>query len=1083
MNQSKEISDLTIEALQASVLDAVVVIDAEGDIVGWNATAADVFGWTAEAAIGKSLGELIIPLKHRDAHREGMRRYSESGVARVVGRRIEITAVNRSGREFPVELSIIAAPPGGAAAFVGFIRDISDRKAAQSRLVLSEESLRLATEAAEVGTWDLDLLTEDLTWSDRTKAMFGISAGTLCTMADFYGGLHEDDRAATSEAFAAALDPSVRAIYDVEYRTVGKEDQRFRWVAAKGKGLFDAEGHCVRAVGTAIDITAKKRAEARGNVMADVTDLLRRGDTTAALEEACALMGRHFAVSRVGYGLLDPVEDIFSYTVCWTDGRVPPLLGEYPAHVFGEQIVAKLSAGETVVVGDLFANAISNEARTLETATEVDTRAILVVPFLRGGRLRTIVYLNAQQPRIWDIDEIAFMEEVAERTRQLIDRAETEAALAAREAEFRTFAQAMPNHVWAASPDGMVDWLNDQTYVYSGTSAPALNGAAWAEIVHPEDRQGAADAWVAALATGQPYETQFRIRRADGAFRWHLVRALPIRDPNGAITRWIGTNTDIEDQKAALDAFAALNATLEDQVRQRTAERNLLATVFESTDAFIHVVDLDYRWLAINKAGAEEFAQVFGPYPKVGDRMLDLLEDQPNQKAAAETVWSRALAGEEFTAVSEFGEADRVRNTYEMKFNNLYDDDGQRIGAYQVVTNINERVAAQQQLINTQEALRQAQKMEAVGQLTGGIAHDFNNMLAVVMGSLDLLNRRIGIQDPRARHYVQAASDAAKRAANLTHRLLAFSRQQALQPEVLDPNRLVASMSELLRHSIGADIRLETVLAGGIWRIEADPNQLENVILNLSVNARDAMPGGGRLTIETQNAHLDERYVSNEAGMSVGQYVMIAITDTGTGMSQEVVAKAFDPFFTTKEVGKGTGLGLSQVYGFVKQSGGHVRIYSEIGEGTTIKIYLPKAGEGALATEVDAHVQALTGDEREVILVVDDEPAVRQFSVDALSELGYRVLEAESGVAALQLLRLHADVVLLFTDIVMPEMNGRKLADEALVLRPGLRVLYTTGYTRNAVVHNGVVDKGVALIGKPFTIDELAAKVRALLDS
>ena len=383
-----------------------------------------------------------------------------------------------------------------------------------------------------------------------------------------------------------------------------------------------------------------------------------------------------------------------------------------------------------------------------------------------------------------------------------------------------------------------------------------------------------------------------------------------------------------------------------------------------------------------------------------------------------------------------------------------------------------------------QEALRQAQKMEAVGQLTGGIAHDFNNMLAVVIGSLDLLNRRVGVSDARSKRYVDAAADGARRAAALTQRLLAFSRQQPLKPEPVDANKLVAGMSDLLRHSLGGDVRLETVLAGGLWRTHADPNQLENVILNLAINGRDAMADGGRLTIETANCHLDARYVVAHLGVPAGQYVMIAVTDTGSGMPADVIAKAFDPFFTTKEVGKGTGLGLSQVYGFVKQSGGHVKIYSEPGQGTTIKVYLPRLIGSQSEIEADtAEANVPLGESQEVVLVVEDEPAVRQFSADALTELGYRVLEADGAPAALRLLDAHPEIALIFTDIVMPEVNGAKLAEEARRRRPDLRVLFTTGYTRNAVVHNGVLDPGVELIGKPFTIEELAAKVRAVLEA
>lgn len=389
-----------------------------------------------------------------------------------------------------------------------------------------------------------------------------------------------------------------------------------------------------------------------------------------------------------------------------------------------------------------------------------------------------------------------------------------------------------------------------------------------------------------------------------------------------------------------------------------------------------------------------------------------------------------------------------------------------------------------EELAEVNEALRQAQKMEAVGQLTGGIAHDFNNMLAVTLGSLELLGRKLPEEEKRLLRYLEAAKEGTLRAANLTQRLLAFSRQQPLRPERVDANKLVAGMSDLLRRSLGASIRLETVLAAGLWSTHTDPNQLEAAILNLVVNARDAMDGTGKLTIETQCCHLDEKYVAKHIGLESGQYVMIAVTDTGIGMSPEIKAKAFDPFFTTKEVGKGTGLGLSQVYGFVKQSGGHVAIYSEEGKGTTVKIYLPRLMKEASAEEdsIKATSDLPLGEGDEVVLVVEDEEAVRQFTVEALSDLGYCVIEAEHAAEALKIIEQRPDITLLFTDIVMPDMNGRELADQAIKLRPNLKVLYTTGYTRNAVVHNGVLDRDVNLLGKPFTIDQLASKLRAVLE-
>jgi signal transduction histidine kinase len=399
-------------------------------------------------------------------------------------------------------------------------------------------------------------------------------------------------------------------------------------------------------------------------------------------------------------------------------------------------------------------------------------------------------------------------------------------------------------------------------------------------------------------------------------------------------------------------------------------------------------------------------------------------------------------------------------------------------------------VASNQQLVQQQtrreaaeSQLRQVQKMEAIGQLSGGIAHDFNNMLGVISGSLDLVRRHIAKGDFKIERYIGAALEATKRSAALTHRLLAFARQQPLSPDPLDANRMIASMSDLLRSTLGEHIHVETVNPGGLWITKADAHQLENAILNIAINGRDAMREGGRLTIETANVHLDEAYARANAEVEPGQFVMIAISDTGAGMTPETIARAFDPFFTTKPAGTGTGLGLSQVFGFVKQSRGHIKIYSEVGAGTTIKIYLPRLiGEAkALAPASPAPVQG--GSAQEVVLVVEDDALMRRMTTESLRELGYTVLDSESAAQALVVLKCHANVSLLFTDIVMPEVNGKKLADEALGRRPGLKVIYTTGYTQNAVVHGGILDPGVQLLVKPFTLEQLATKVRSVLDS
>jgi CheY-like chemotaxis protein len=357
-------------------------------------------------------------------------------------------------------------------------------------------------------------------------------------------------------------------------------------------------------------------------------------------------------------------------------------------------------------------------------------------------------------------------------------------------------------------------------------------------------------------------------------------------------------------------------------------------------------------------------------------------------------------------------------------------------------------------------------------------------MLAIVIGSLDLAKRRLRGDPEKLERCIINAYEGAERAAALTARLLAFSRQQPLAPLTIDVNKLVSGMSELLRRTMGEQFLVETVLAGGLWRTMADPGQLENTLVNLAINARDAMEGGGRMTIETANAYLDDEYCRHRADVSPGQYVMISVSDTGSGMTPEVIAKAFEPFFTTKPVGRGTGLGLSQIFGFMKQTGGHVAIYSEVGQGTTVKLYLPRDTGEAIQSRVavlNDHI-APEAQPGEVILVVEDENRVRHFSVDALRELGYVVLSAANGADALTLLADQSQISMLFTDIVMPEMNGRQLADSARALVPELKVLFTTGYTRNAVVHNGMLDAGVAFLPKPFSVQQLAMKVRDVLD-
>ncbi|WP_377810290.1 PAS domain-containing protein [Azospirillum sp. A29] len=670
----------------------------------------------------------------------------------------------------------------GAVAQVGAtVVEITDRKRAEAELRQSEERLRLATEHAEIGLWDVDEVNQQLHWPPIVKAMFGISADVPVSMRDYYEGLHPDDHDATAAAYAAAADPNRRSLYDVEYRTIGKEDGIVRWVAAKGRGVFDEAGRCLRVIGTAMDITERKRVEA----------------------------------------------------------------------------------------------------------------------------------------------------------------------------ELRELNQALEHRI-----------------------AEALTG------------------------------------------------------------------------------------------------RKVLADVVDGTDIFVQVADVDYNWLAINRAASAEFARIFGVRkPRVGDNMLALLERQPEHQAAVRAVWSRALAGKEFVQTDEFGDPSLDRRYYEMRFRSLRDAEGRLIGAYQFVSDVTERLREQHRLRETEGALAQAQKMEAVGQLTGGIAHDFNNLLQGVVGSLDLIRRK-SHDHGRVQRWAEAGLKAAQRGSRLTGQLLAFSRAQKIELKPVSVSDLVSAFREMVASTIGPHIKVSLDLKTDGIRVLGDEVQIEMAVLNLALNARDAMPEGGDLTISTRPVSL-----AGDRELADGEYVELAVRDTGMGMPPEVVARAFDPFFTTKGVGKGTGLGLSQVYGAMRQAGGTVRIDTRPGEGTTMHLLLRRTDDLAERAADERRVTATGLSAR--ILVVDDDPDVRQFLVESLDELGFAVTQAEDGSAGLtELERSTPDLMIL--DFAMPGLNGAEVAKRAQASRPGMPIIFVTGFADSEALEE-VVGGNIPVLRKPFQIDELERMLLAVL--
>jgi PAS domain S-box-containing protein len=536
---------------------------------------------------------------------------------------------------------------------------------------------------------------------------------------------------------------------------------------------------------------------------------------------------------------------------------------------------------------------------------------------------------------------------------------------------------------------------------------------------------------------------------------------------------------DVTSHVRAQAQLRTLNERLGQRVEERTSElrkskQQFLQLVLGVTDCAIFMLDRD-GYITTWNPGAERI-KGYTAEEIVGKHFSIFYTEEDRARGLPKEALAKAAREGKYEA-----EAWRVRKDgshfwASVLIDRITDAGGEFVGFAKITRDMTERRAMQEQL-------HQAQKMEAIGQLTGGVAHDFNNLLTVILGNLETIARHASPENGRLRRSVDQATRGAQRAATLTQQLLAFSRRQPLNPKPTEVNRLVGGMSDLIRRALGENIAIETVLGAGVWRIHIDPHQLESALLNLAVNARDAMREGGRLTIETANAHLDERYSARYAELEPGQYVMICVSDTGTGMSKDVMARAFDPFFTTKPIGEGTGLGLSQVYGFVKQSGGHVKLYSEAGEGTSVKLYLPRYVGLQPQPEPEPVSFERSGDTSEVILVVEDDDDVRSYSTDALRGLGFSVLEAIDGPAALRVLDRHPEVQLLFTDVGLPGINGRELMTQAQLRRPGLKVLFTSGYARNAIVHQGRLDAGVQLLTKPFTREQLAARVRDVLDS
>ncbi|MDB5704091.1 MAG: hybrid sensor histidine kinase/response regulator [Sphingomonas bacterium] len=617
--------------------------------------------------------------------------------------------------------------------------------------------------------------------------------------------------------------------------------------------------------------------------------------------------------------------------------------------------------------------------------------------------------------------------------------------------------------IYMLDPQGRVTSWNAGARRFKGYEAEEIIGEHFSRFYTPEER--AREIPRIALETAERegrFEAEgWRVRK-DGSRFWANVVIDPIRDPSGALIGFAKITRDLTERRAA-------------ELELRQSEERFRLLVQSVTDYAIYMLSPEGRVSSWNP-GAERF-KGYCADEIIGEHFSRFYTEEDRAAGIPGVALETARREGRFEAEGWRVRKDGSRFVASVIIDPIHNDDGELIGFAKVTRDLTEKRA-------TEEQLRQSQKMEAVGQLTGGIAHDFNNLLTGISGSLEMMQVRMA-QGRTAEfdRYFMAAQGAVRRASALTHRLLAFSRRQTLDPKPTNVNRLLTGIEELVRRTMGPGVAVEVVGASGLWSTLVDPNQLENAVINLCINGRDAMPDGGKLTIETSNKWIDER-AARKHDLPVGQYVSICVTDTGTGMTPDVIEKAFDPFFTTKPLGEGTGLGLSMVYGFARQSNGQVRIYSEVGEGTTMCIYLPRHADDAPTEDEPVHTGGTeAAGDGEVVLVIDDEPTIRMLIAEVLAESGYAVIEAPDGPAGLKVLESNARVDLLITDVGLPGgMNGRQVADAARVSRPNLKVLFITGYAENAVIGRGRLDNGMFVMTKPFQMEILAERIRDIIE-
>ena len=1016
------------EVLLAGIVDssddAIISKTLDGIVTSWNRAATKVFGYSAAEMIGRHLSVIAVPGHEDDltAILERIRR----------GERVEHYETQRRRKDGSIrDISLTVSPlydeQGRVFGASKIARDITEKKIAEGALRRSQEHLARAQHVGRIGSIEVDLRTNEVYWSDEVYRLYELERSTAGTpgVQLVTNAIHPADRPAFLEFSNTLLGGKAPA--PIENRVLLR-DGTIRWVRRSAEIVSDEHGVPTHAIITNQDVTERKRFE---------EELLRSREHLARVQN----------VARIG-----------STEVDLTTGEV----------IWSNEIYRLLGIGEDDIRPgvDSFAAAVHPEDRAIVREISLKGRRgedVEPVEFRITGSDGKVKWFHRNADFVRDAEGrpirlIATMYDVTERKSAENARRESER-------RFAVMFHDSPVPIWISdlSNGGRIIDANSAWLGTFGLERNEVIGRTGDELNLWPDLRSRDAMYAATMKADSLWSGEVVLRRKNGTL---MDTAITIRHTKiDGLPRSIGVGIDITERKRA------------EAARQASEEQYRLT--FDLAPLGIAHVALDGRYLLVN----EKLCQMFGASREEMLATNFQSFTHPDFLASSDDQMNRLISGQQPLAswdkqyVRRDGGAVWCHITSVVK----RDETGKPIHFVSTYEDITDKMASDARRFQLERQLQQSQKMEAIGQLTGGVAHDFNNLLTVMLGNLELIQEQIG-EDHKVSPWIADALSAGKSGSDLTYRLLAFSRRQALEPESTDINQRIAKFVPLIRRTIGEAIEIRQKLADSVWPVMIDPSQFDSAILNLAVNARDAMPGGGWIEIATENVSVDEAYVAQIVDLKAGDFVRVAMSDAGSGMPPEIVARAFDPFFTTKEVGKGTGLGLSMVYGFIKQSGGNVTIYSEVGKGTVIRLLLPRATHTAALDTIAAGPQSEATSSGATILVVEDDAKVRAVTVAFLKSLGYRPLDAETGHEAIAILAAHPEVELLLSDVILASgETGPEVAETAKQLRPDLKVMFASGYTEDALERNGHLDPTVVLLRKPFTKSALSTKVREAL--